>query len=145
MKKENSISSLYHRTHKKLLTYIRELADPYNFNQGELSLLVRLIKKGDGISQKELRNKLPISKSTLSKTVNNLVDKDYLRKETDPDDKRVTLIYLTQQGKEMEETLAKINRQAEDKMLQGFKDKEIENLSEYMERMLDNLSNGKTS
>ncbi len=57
----------------------------------------------------------------------------------------LSAFYLTTQGKTLEETIDEINRQAEEKMLQGFDDNEIENLSEYLERMLDNLSEEDTS
>ncbi len=107
MAEENSIFNLYNRVHKRIVENIRRMAEPYEFNRGELPVLVRLIKGGDGITQKEILEDLSISKSTLSKTVNNLAQKGYLRKEVDPEDKRATRIYLTEKGKGTEDVLMK--------------------------------------
>ncbi|KXA92855.1 hypothetical protein AKJ66_03375 [candidate division MSBL1 archaeon SCGC-AAA259E22] len=139
MVEENSIFNLYHRVQKRIVENIRRMAEPYEFNRGELPVLMRLIKKGDGITQKEILEDLPISKSTLSKTVNNLAQKGYLRKEVDPEDKRATGIYLTEKGKGTEDVLNEIGEKVEKVMLRGFSEKEKGELTGYLEELLNNL------
>ena len=136
---EGSILELYLKVNKELIMNIKELSKPYDFSRGELPVLVRLIKDGDGISQKEIRKDIPISKSTLSKTIKNLEEKGYLKKKKSTEDRRATLIYLTEEGREIENIVKKIDRKAEEKMLKGLSKAKKKNLARTLKKLLDNL------
>jgi len=136
---EDSIHKLYQIVYKKLISFIRSELEPYDFNRGEFPLLYKLIKKGDGVTQKEICKMVYVSKSTTSKLIHNLVEKGYIRKEEDEEDRRVTRIYLTDRKDEIEELLKELDRKAENKMLEGFGDEEKYRLRQYLERILENL------
>ncbi|MFW5946461.1 MAG: MarR family winged helix-turn-helix transcriptional regulator [Candidatus Natronoplasma sp.] len=136
---EDSIHKLYQRVYKNLITLIRSELEPYDFNRGEFPLLFKLLKGGDGVTQKEICEKLHVSKSTTSKIIKSLVEKGYLRKEKDPEDKRASRIFLTDKKEEIEDLIKEIDEKAENKMLKGFDDEERKNLKAYLERILDNL------
>ncbi|MFO8109173.1 MAG: MarR family transcriptional regulator [Thermoplasmata archaeon] len=136
---EDTIHKLHQIVHKKLIRYIRCELEPYDFNRGEFPLLFKLLKKGDGKTQKEICEALYISKSTTSKIIDSLVEKRYLRREPDPDDKRAVRIYLTDRREEIEDIIKKIDQRSENKMLDGFDKEEKANLRNYLERILDNL------
>lgn len=139
MTEENTAFNLYHRVHKELIKNIRRIAEPYEFNRGELPILARLTKRGDGITQREMLGNLPITKSTVSKTINNLVQKGYLRKEKDPEDKRATKIYLTEKGERAGDTIKEIDEKVEKIMLKGLNEREEEDLIKYLKKLLKNL------
>jgi len=80
-----------------------------------------------------------ISKSATSKSIHNLVEKGYLRKEEDVEDRRATRIYLTDRRNKIKELLKELDRKAENKMLEGFGDEEKYRLRQYLERILENL------
>lgn len=143
MMNDNSIFDLYHRVHRELIKNLRELLRPYDFNRGEIPVLAWLIKDGDGVSQKKIRGDIPVCKSTMSKTVDNLSEKGYLRKEKDFKDKRSTLIYLTEKGKKVEDIIRETDRTVEDIMLKGFSSDERENLSKYLQKISRNLRESK--
>lgn len=134
-----SIFNLHRLVHKALIHRLRRLVVPHDFNHGELPILARLIKEGDGVSQKDIRTHLPICKSTLSKTVDSLTRKGYLRKERDPDDRRSTLIYLTEKGKNVGSLIREIDEEVETVLLNGFSEHERKALAVSLERMLANL------
>jgi len=136
---EDSIHKLYQRVHKNLIRLIRTELEPYDFNRGEFPLLFKLIKKGDGVTQKEICEKLHVSKSTTSKIIKRLVEKGYLRKEKDPQDNRASRIFLTEKKEDIEDLIKEIDEKAENKMLKGFDDEERKDLRGYLERILDNL------
>ncbi len=136
---EDSIHKLYQRVYKNLIKLIRSELEPYDFNRGEFPLLFKLIKKGDGVTQKEICEMLYISKSTTSKIIKRLVEKGYLRKEKDPDDKRASRIFLTEKKDKIEDLIKEIDQKAENKILEGFDKEEKEELRSYLERILDNL------
>lgn len=136
---EESIFNLYHRVHKELIKIVTEYVEPYEFNRGELPVLACLVKREDGLSQKEIRDIFPVSKSTMSKNIDSLVQKGYLRKEKDPEDKRATLIYLTEKGEEVEGIIRETNREVEKTMLEDFSETEEEELRDYLVKMLNSL------
>jgi len=136
---EDSIHKLHLIVHKKLIRYLRSELEPYDFNRGEIPLLYKLIKKGDGKTQTEICDMLYVSKSTTSKIIQSLVKKGYLLKERDDKDRRITRIYLTEKKDEVKDLLKKLDERAEDKMLEGFDDEEMEQLREFLERILWNL------
>ncbi len=136
---EDTIHKLHQIVHKKLIKYIRWELEPYDFNRGEFPMLFKLIKKGDGKTQKEICKGLHVSKSTTSKIIHRLVDKGYLRREPDPEDKRAVRIYLTDKKEEVEDLIKEIDRNAENKMLKGFEGEEKRKLRDYLKRIMDNL------
>lgn len=75
-------------------------ANDRNITQGQGRILFILNQK-DGISTKELSEILNIKVSSLNETLNKLIKKGYLKKETSPTDKRVLLIYLTEEGRKI--------------------------------------------
>ncbi len=137
---EDSIHKLHQIVHKKLIGFLRCELEPYDFNRGEIPLMYKLLKKGDGKTQKEICEMLYVSKSTTSKITQSLVDKGYLVKERDEVDRRVTRIYLTDRKDEIKDLLGDLDEKAENKMLEGFEGEEKEQLREYLERILCNLT-----
>lgn len=124
---------------KALLTELGDLAAEEGINRGELPVLVRLFRKGDGVAQKTLQEDLDRSKSTVSKTVDTLIERGLLRKERSEADGRVRLIYLTDAGRELDEPVREIGERATERMLQGFDAGEKEVLAAFLERIQSNL------
>ncbi len=138
---EDSLHKLYQIVHKKLIRYIRQELEPYDFSRGEFPLLFKLIKKGDGKTQTEICEMLYVSKSTTSKMIDSLAEKGYLRKERDQEDRRATRIFLTERKDEVEDIIEEIDEKAEKEMLKGFTEEEEKELKAYLEKILDNLEN----
>lgn len=141
MAKERTVSNLYHKVYKELVKNLRQISEPYEFNRGELPVLAKLIKRGDGITQKEILDDIPITKSTMSKIISSLVQKGYLEKRKDPDDRRATKIYLTEKGRKAGNKIKEIDRKVEKIMLKGFTENEKEDLTVYLRELLKNLKN----
>ena len=62
-------------------------------------VLMIIADAGDaGIHQKEIAEEIFVSPSTLSELITKLEDDNYVERKVDPDDKRATLITLTEKG-----------------------------------------------
>ncbi len=140
---ETTIHKLHQIVHKRLIRFIKNELKPYDFNRGEIPLLYKLLKEGDGKTQTEICDMLHVSKSTTCKIIQNLVVKGFLRKERDEYDKRVTKIFLTDRKDEIKDLLMELDEKAENKMLEGFDDEEKERLRDYLERIFNNLERSK--
>lgn len=139
MPEETSIHKLLHKVNKKLMKEFKHKLEPYDFTRGEFPFLLGLLRKGDGITQKEICERIPISKSTTSKMVNNLIDKGYLKKERDEEDRRATRIYFTDEKEKIENIVKELDKKAEDMMLKDFDEDEKDQLENYLKRILNNI------
>ncbi|MEW9121910.1 MAG: MarR family transcriptional regulator [Thermotaleaceae bacterium] len=72
------------------------------------------IGRAKNISLNELAESLNLENSTMSRTVNNLVTNDFVKRDTDPQDRRYVTISLTEKGLELYTDI-------EDRMSQFFK------------------------
>lgn len=57
-----------------------------------------MIARNEGISQKELGDRLYVEKSTTAKAVKHLLNKGYIHKKQIENDKRYFALYLTEKG-----------------------------------------------
>jgi DNA-binding MarR family transcriptional regulator len=112
--------------------YVDNLLVNYNLNHSEANLLVYLYKDGDGISQNKLKYNLAVDKATISRSINSLIKKNYLKKKKSPEDGRVNLIYLTKKAVSVKDEVNKVYQQ----WFQIFIDEIGE---EEAERVLDNI------
>jgi DNA-binding MarR family transcriptional regulator len=65
-------------------------------------LVLSLLAIKDGISQKELVNETHLRPPSVSVIIKKMADEDIVRIETDKNDLRVTRIYLTEHGKDID-------------------------------------------
>lgn len=94
------------------------------------------------ISLNELAEILGLDNSTMSRTVNNLVEKDFVIRETDANDRRYVKIKLTEKGYEIyssiESNMDNYYKDVMDSIPEEKRDQVIESL-----RLLDNAIKGK--
>lgn len=115
--------------------YVDNLLADYNLNHSEGNLLVYLYKDGDGISQNQLKENLGVDKATVSRAINSLIKKDYLKKQKSPEDGRVNLIYLSQKAYEVKEEINEIYQQWFKIFLDEIKEDEAEKVINTLEKM----------
>ena len=88
---------------------------PRNCSQGETGALLYLTFVKNGITSTELAEVLNVSLPRIVSLINSLGKKKLVRKLVDKDDKRKTVIYITERGKELvlekkEEAILKLTK-----------------------------------
>ena len=73
---------------------------------------------------KDLASTIHRDKSTITALVNKLIKLGYIKKEQDEKDVRVTLISLTQKGREFKKDFDEISKEVIKKLYLGFDSKE---------------------
>ena len=89
--KDEFYKYLYEISKMKMVAYIT------TFVQGEDAFLLRLLMNGK-MSPKELSDELKITKGRVTALISKLIDKNYILKLDNPDDKRGFYIDLTDEG-----------------------------------------------
>jgi DNA-binding MarR family transcriptional regulator len=99
--------------------------------------LMRLLNQSEGMSQRELCEKLSIVPSRLVVLLDELQDKGIIERRDDPDDRRSYSLYLTEKGKGLLDSLRKIARDHNESICEGLSARQRNEL----EKLLIHLRN----
>ena len=105
---------------------------------GQIPVLGLLAHK-DGLSQKEIAEKLRIKPPTVNVTVQRLEKSGFLYRKADEKDQRVSRIYLTEKGHRAKEKGMKKVEENEKILLDGFSDAELCLLRRFLEQITANI------
>lgn len=78
--------------------YIGELSS--NISQGESGVLLYLLNAKSNVSQSELSENLGVTMPRIVAVINTLQNKELIEKKLDPNDKRKSIISITNKGKD---------------------------------------------
>lgn len=98
-------------------------------------LLVIADSYDGGVRQKNLVEELDISPAAVSELVTKLEKDEYLKREVDPDDKRATLITLTDLGKARAAELSDERNERFSKAFTALTEKEKDQLLKLLEKV----------
>lgn len=97
------------------------------------------IHHNEGITQKELSEKLKIGKATTTKAIKNLLESGYIKREEDALDKRCFRLYLTDKGKEISPLLTATFNDMGDIYSNGFNEQEKEYILRILKKIFHNV------
>lgn len=95
------------------------------------AIVFTLLKQRE-CTMKELADAIDKDKSTTTGLVAKLIKLGYLEKSNDRNDRRVTIISLTEKGKLIEETWFGISKKLRKKIFNALSDKEIESVIQIL-------------
>ena len=98
--------------------------------------LILLLKRKDKLSTKELSEILNISVTSLNETLNKLEQKNFIRKVPSQKDKRILLVELTEEGRNL-----KFKDHKDIDIFDSLSEEEKENLNDYLNRLILDINN----
>ncbi|MGL5647888.1 MAG: MarR family winged helix-turn-helix transcriptional regulator [Clostridium sp.] len=105
---------------------------------GQPQLLFVLYKQ-NGISQKEIADALQIKPSTITVMIKRLEKTEFIYKQADEKDGRISRIFLSSKGFKVCEKLKILTRKMDKICLENFTNKEIETLNNLLLKVKANL------
>jgi DNA-binding MarR family transcriptional regulator len=84
----------------------------------QFAILVILLYR-DGITQKEISENLNRDKTTIARVVNNMKKKGIVRQVTDESDNRAKLIYLTKEGRMLQQEALNVSGEVYMQLMDG--------------------------
>ena len=107
---------------------------------GEQGKILFVLWRKDKITQKELATETGLAKNTITIMLEKMGKNNLIRKITDDNDKRKSLVILTDYAKSLKKPFDEIS---DDEMLKkvykGFSEEEIDKYEEYLHRIIRNL------
>lgn len=141
--KKDEYESLYFLLNSTIrLYYLRthELLEGIGLYPGQPRVLHELWKK-DGLSQKDIGLQLNIKPSTVTVMISRMEKVGLVKRVQDPEDLRVSKIYLEQKAIDLKYEVREVARTVNDETFSGFTEQEKELMGEYLNRMSENLKN----
>ncbi len=102
-------------------------------------MLLRRLWEQDGLTPRELADRLDVEMPTVTRTVQRLLRDGFVRREAHPEDARSVRIYLTPRGEDERERASRIIARETEHALAGFTPSERQHLVALMERISDNV------
>jgi len=99
-------------------------------------LLMIIQEFPQGIRQKAVAEKAGVNQSSASELISKLAEAGYIRREPDPDDKRATLIFLTEKGKERAMQVQEERKNLYGGIFDALSEKEKQTLSDLLDKLL---------
>jgi len=117
--------------------YLDRKLESLDIRAGQIPIL-RVLAIKDGIDQKSIRKYLHLDKGTVAKTIRPLIDKGYIIRKTNPEDKRAYQIFLTPKGHGIMPDVKDAVNGWMDSLTAGFTEEEKETAYALIWRMSEN-------
>ena len=125
--------ALIHRTR------VSEYLAKHNLYVGQ-EMLLKCLWNQDGLSQKEIADLLGIQAATATRMVIRMERSGFVERRTEPDDQRVSRVYLTDSGRSLQRAVEQGWMALEQQILADFSLEERLLLRRYLEQIYRNLS-----
>jgi len=131
------ISTAQHRLRMRIKDEL--LAAGVKITLVQAGILFLLLQK-NGQAMSNLSRLLSLDNSTVTGLVDRLEKAGYLRRGAKSDDRRVSLIHITPQGKKEAEKAGKVIKKANEYMKTGFSEEELEAFKKVLNELIEKLA-----
>lgn len=134
-----SFGKMIHIIFRKNAYYIGKRLEKYGISKSEYHFLIQ-VYINEGCCQEEIVNRLDLEKYEVAKGIKSLVEKGFVCKRRDEEDKRKHRLFITEKGKEIKEDFIEVLKGLSQVLTEGFTDAEKDEALEFMMRMHENIS-----
>ena len=106
---------------------------------GEQGKILFVLWQKDKITQKELASETGLAKNTITVMLEKMEKNNLINRITDENDKRKSLVILTDYAKSLKKTFDEISEEMLKRVYKGFSEEEIDKYEEYLHRIIKNL------
>ncbi len=126
------------RLSRRLRHDFDQLLEPFGLTAVQFALLQRL-SQVDGLVQAELGRRMAIEPATLTGIVQRLERDGWVRRDCDPDNRRLQRVWLTEKARDAMPALRRVQARRRRRIFSGFSPEDLARLEELLERMEVNL------
>ena len=100
---------------------------------------IRWIGENPGISQEALARRMQIDKGAVAKAVGNLVEKGFVERRKNPDDRRAYCLFPTEKARNIRSRIEQCARRIEGELFDGLTPEETELFENLLGRVTENM------
>ena len=137
---ENNIGFLINRTAKALTrAFDQELRQNVGISFGQWKVIAMLVNYNNGLSQKEIAEKLRLEGPTLIPIIDKLEKSGLVVRQTDPNDRRNNRLFLTTKVENIWERMIECGSKIKKNSLKGITPEDISITKDTIEKMYQNI------
>ena len=106
---------------------------------GEQGKILFVLWQKDKITQKELATETGLAKNTITAMLEKMEKNNLIKRITDENDKRKSLVILTDYANSLKKSFDEISDEMLQKFYKNFSGEEIDKFEEYLHRIIRNL------
>ncbi len=138
MRRTESFSYLTNYCGRLFARVVERRINCYGLFPGQMPALLALWEQ-EGISQAKLCRIVQVEQPTMANTLNRMERDDLIRREPDPEDRRRTLIYLTDRAHALEGPITALIHEVNGIALQGLGENDIRDVKRLLNALVANL------
>lgn len=135
----DTVSYVFVQAAKAHRNHAREKLSERGLHIGQEILLFQLWED-DGLSQSELADRLNVEPPAVNKMVKRMESDGLIERRSDPDDSRVSRVFLTEEGRSLQEPVEEIWQRIEAQTFDGISTEERLLFRRILVDVRDNLS-----
>ncbi|QHW33478.1 MarR family transcriptional regulator [Paenibacillus rhizovicinus] len=139
MKLDDHVGFMVTKTLRQLNVLFNQEFNAYGITSEQWSLLKRLDAQ-EGISMKDLAQAAEKDQGNVTRILDLLEKRAYVRRSANPNDKRSTLVYLTPAGKELTERLIPLDIRVHEAAVEGLTEEELAVFARVLDTIAHNAS-----
>ena len=101
--------------------------------------VLRALSEQEGLTHTELAERLQVTPATITRMLQRMEKAGFVERRPDPEDQRISRVYLTEAGREVQSALREVLSAMAAEMLAGFSPGELGLLRRLLEGVRDNL------
>lgn len=141
MNKDEILGNLMKVSHEPFLVFANRVEEK---TDNALETL-KLLAKETNVTPGRISEYLDIKPSSVTQIIKKLEKAGTVLREKSPKDSRVTVVKITDKGRESLKTHGSIENTLKDVLFKNFSDSELEYLDQYLERMVNNIGSDEFS
>ncbi|MEE6681047.1 MarR family transcriptional regulator [Pediococcus pentosaceus] len=141
MNKDEILDNLMKVSHEPFLVFANRVEEK---TDNALETL-KLLAKETNVTPGRISEYLDIKPSSVTQIIKKLEKARTVLREKSPKDSRVTVVKITDKGRESLKTHGSIGDTLKDVLFKDFSDSELEYLDQYLERMVNNIGSDEFS
>lgn len=141
MNKDEILDNLMKVSHEPFLVFANRVEEK---TDNALETL-KLLAKETNVTPGRISEYLDIKPSSVTQIIKKLEKAGTVLREKSPKDSRVTVVKITDKGRESLKTHGSIGNTLKDILFKDFSDSELEYLDQYLERMVNNIGSDEFS
>lgn len=108
---------------------------------GSTTVYFFYLSRNPNVTQGEIARNIMVNKSNVTRTLQSLEEKGFIKKEEDPNNKKINRISLTSKGEQMVPIIREKMAIFNESIIDGFSSEEIETLNKLLYKLTCNATN----
>lgn len=135
---QNNPGRLISILYRKAQVYWTQSLKEYHITSAEYPILLRLYAR-EGVTQEEIVAELEMDKSAIARALQSLIDKGFVEKQKDEQDRRCNRIYLTKKGHGVRQVIEEAKQKWNEILMKNMTEEEQREMIRLLGQSVKNL------